>query len=340
MTKWKPAKKAPMIGNAPKIHLGQVQAAVPILIRWGLPFIAWAGGAYLATAILSKAVPDVPINKKNLGLASALVGGGLTSYFLSPTISEHWRPAAYAGAVAGIAAGLYFLFQEPSPPAPESPAANLAKENLPSSCQIPGSQKPNENMAPALSGIRVDLDLEQDKLGGLKRNKYADQDFAFTLRNLTNDTKCFYVGLDVRDVSGNPVTDPDYDSFPSGMSPIGPSLYARKQVTLLPGETKAETLKMPALGSYWSPVTGFNTTVQVDLFRNLRDVSPFQQSNVINVVFVPPWSAWMGQSTIPLVPIEIHDERDPYHVMGCKKCKKKKKSQPFTLPQANIVYNA
>lgn len=44
-------------------------------------------------------------------------------------------------------------------------------------------------------------------------------------------------------------------------------------------------------------------------------------------------SAFMGLpvNQVPLA-FEFHDELDINHVMGCAKCKKKKKKAPFTLP--------
>lgn len=41
----------------------------------------------------------------------------------------------------------------------------------------------------------------------------------------------------------------------------------------------------------------------------------------------------------PLTPMVLHDEWNPVHVMGCKKCKRKKRKTPFSLPQGRIVYN-
>lgn len=284
MTKWKPAKRVPMLGNTRLVHLGQAQAAVvPILIRWGLPFVAWAGGAYLASLIVSKAVPDVPINKKNLGLASALVGGGLTSYFLSPTIADDWKPVAYAGAVAGIAAGLYFLFQEPAAPAPPASTPDYASEEVPIDCKVPWDPQPGRLMSPALSGIRVEFDPAQSEVGGLWRNKYSDQDFAFVLRNIGRETRCFYVGLNILDSDGKPISAADNTSFPSGKSPAAPSSYGRKEVRLVPGQTLSMTLKAPSFGSAWMPITSFDTTVAVELYKNLRDQYPFQVSEPITI---------------------------------------------------------
>lgn len=41
------------------------------------------------------------------------------------------------------------------------------------------------------------------------------------------------------------------------------------------------------------------------------------------------------------VTVEFHDELDINHVIGCKKCKKKKKSVgPYQLPTVPIVYPA
>jgi hypothetical protein len=275
-------------------QLGVVGPIIATAARWLVPWLAVSGGVALTSLVTSNALPQVPINKKNIGLASALIGGGGAAYFVSEGLPEQHRPWAYAAAVAGIASGLYFLFQEPPPPPPVPPSSPMAREEMPTNCRVPGTPKPNENLSPAMSGIRVNMDLDQDRVGGLKRNKYADQDYAFEVRNLTQQPKCFVVGLNIRDDDGNPMTALDNQTFPGGKSPIGPSIYGRQEVFLQPGEYKSMTLKAPGFGSAWMPLTSFNQTVQVELFRNLRDVFPFQESDPIQVNGVPPYLAPVG----------------------------------------------
>jgi hypothetical protein len=53
-------------------------------------------------------------------------------------------------------------------------------------------------------------------------------------------------------------------------------------------------------------------------------------------------AAFMGApaNQVPLT-VEFHDEFDINHVIGCKKCKrKKKKSAPYPLPTVPIIYPA
>jgi hypothetical protein len=49
-------------------------------------------------------------------------------------------------------------------------------------------------------------------------------------------------------------------------------------------------------------------------------------------------------SSVNQVPLagEFHDELDINHVIGCAKCKRKKKypAQPFTLPTVPLIYPA
>jgi len=319
MTKWKPAKKVPMLGNGPRLHLGQVQAAVPILIRFGLPFIAWAGGAYLASLIVAKAVPDVPINKKNLGLASALIGGGLTSYYLSETFSQDWKPAAYAGAVAGIAAGLYCLFQEPAAPEPPSPTG--------SSILPPSSNNPVPNEPPGwlASRLSIMLDPRQDRTGGTVRNMLIDQPFAFSIRNQGKDPLSFFVGLEIRDDEGQVV----FKSKPE------PSEVGMKLMTVPAGDVRNETLLSNPI-NFWFPQT---VSVAVNVYRNRDDSTPAIVSSPISIKMVYPGGGFLGSEAVPLGPIELHDEMNPNHVIGCKKCKRKKKRTSFSLPQGRVVYN-
>lgn len=327
---WMPHKsKGPMLRNG----LGRIQLGNPALLavaRWGLPWLLTAGGVALTSAVAKNSLPEIPINKNNIALASALIGAGAASYMAVEGMPENWKPWAYAAAIAGIGAGSYFLFQPMPPAPPESPASTMAREQMPSTCAVPGTPRYGENMPPSISGIRVDMDLDQDKVGGLKRNKYADQEYAFELRNLSSQPKCFFVGLNIKDDNGDPMTSLDDQTFPGGKSPVGPSKYGRKEVTLQPGEYRPMTLLAPGFGNAAMPFTSFNQTVGVELFRKLRDVFPFQESNTIQVNGVPPYFAGLGGT-------EIHDERDPRHVIGCKKCKKKKNGQQVNLPGMDTI---
>lgn len=289
-TTWKPAPhRRPMLTNRlAGPQLGVVAPLIASAARWLLPWLAVSGGVALTSLVTKNALPDVPINRKNIGLASALMGGGATAYFVSEGLSEPYKPWAYAAAVAGVASGLYFLFQEPPAASLPPTTPNYASEEIPKQCMLPAPPISGGLLTPTQSGVRIELDPAQSKTGGTWRNKYMDQDYAFTVRNISTQPKCFYVGLNIKDDDGNPIWE-DYDpNFPGGKSPVAPSIYGRQEALLAPGETKSMSLKAPALGGF--PLTSYNTTVVVEAFRNLRDQWPVQVSEPISVQQTP----WFG----------------------------------------------
>lgn len=320
MTKWKPARKTPMIGNAPRVILGQIQAA-PVLIRWGLPWLLTAGGIALTSYVATKALPDIPINKSKIGLAAALGGGGFTAYLLSSTVPDDMKPIAYAAAVIGISGAAYFLFT------PSADAGRITPSGEVSS----GQGVPNMSPGVMLQNFVVQDDPKQLQTNGNWRQPFGDQTFDVIVENKSPQTVTFFTGAKVYGA----------DNTLLYTTPAVAPTYGRTKTTIAPGGQEAVKVTIPSPNNWGGPKnTDASWGIEFEFFRQQNDVNPFKVSNSIPIVytFASGLEKFLG-ATSPLRPVEVHDERDPYHVMGCKKCKRKKKSQPYTLPQANLIYN-
>lgn len=308
MNQWKPVKRVPMLSNGPRVQIGQAQVvAVPLmaaLAKWVLPWLAVSGGVALTSYVTSKSLPQIPINKGNIALASALAGGGATAYFVAQGLPENYRPWAYAASVAGIGSALYFLFQE-EPPAPgETPiGGDIQPEMADKSCVVP--KLALEPAGRPQTGLGITFDPAQSKTGGTWRSKYTEQQYSFLLQNFNETPRCFYVGLNIKDEDGRPGYSADNAEFANGKSPAQNALYGRQYVALAgKGRTATVTgpdgkstkvtdsmpmlLKAPAYTEAlsWNAIPGatFNTSVGVELFRNYRDGIPFQVSESISIL--------------------------------------------------------
>jgi hypothetical protein len=263
-----------------------------------------SGGVALTSFVTSKSLPNIPINKGNIALASALAGGGATAYFVSQGLSEQHRPWAYAASIAGIGSALYFLFKE-APPAPgESPVGgDIQPEVADKSCVVP--RLVLEPAGRPQTGIQITFDPAQPKAGGTWRSKYSEQSYAFLLQNFNESPRCFYVGLNIQDADGEPGYSADNVEFPNGRSPAENSVYGRQYVALA-GKGRTATVKgpdgksqevvdylamvlkapayTPALSWGAFPGAAFNTSVAVELFRHYRDGKTFQVSNPISIL--------------------------------------------------------
>lgn len=326
-TTWKPAiAKRPMLINGPKLGQIQAVAAAPAIwaavARWVIPFVAISAGTWLTSNVVSKSLPEIPINKKNIGLAAALAGAGGTAYFVAQGLPEKTQPWAYAAAVAGIAGSLYLLFQEPPQPyepgyTQEVTGGVMHPDTPPQNCAVPrftaggGSVGPvlpmPEPVGPAQSGIRVTFDPNQTLTGSTTRSKYVEQEYVATFQNLNDEPRCFFIGLNIKDDDGDP-TYVGRTDFPNGVSPTTPSPYQRQYVFLAPrGRTADVTtpdgkrikvhdaesfkLKAPAYteAASWNvlPILWSDVSIVVEMFRNNNDQKPFQVSNAINIRYGP-----------------------------------------------------
>lgn len=324
MTKWKPAKKVPMLGNGPRIMLGQIQA-LPVLVRWGLPWLLTAGGIALTSYVATKAVPDVPINKQKIGLAAALGGGGFTAYLLSGTLPDDWKPLAYAAAVAGISASAYFLFSPPEKTDADriTPTANIK----------PGEAVPQYTPGPMLQNFLVETDPKQIQTNGAWRQPFGNQTFDVVISNNSNQPFTFFTGVKV------------YGSNQALMytTPTSAPTYGRTKTTVAPGAQEVVKVTIPK-PSDWEGAKnpGSDTALQFEFFRQQTDPKPFKISEAIPIyyTFASGLESILGVNRAsPIVQVEVHDERNPQHVIGCKKCKRKKKNpQQFTLPTVPLIY--
>lgn len=334
MTKWKPAKRVPMLGNGLRFKIGQgplipleVAAAGGLwsgLVTWVLPWLAVSGGIALTSYATSKSLPSVPINKKNIALASALIGGGGTSYFVGQGLSDAYRPWAYAAAVAGIAAGTYLLFSTPD---------TTEADRATASPQIkPEEVIPKYTPGPMIQDFHVETDPTQDKTAGTWRQPFGNQTFDVFVTNNSNQAFTFFTGVKV------------YGSNQVVMytSPTSAPIYGRTKTTVAPGKQEVIKVTIPKPTNWNGPLNpGEDNALQFEFFRQQTDPTPFLISDAIPIYYTP----FSGLESILGVnrtsPVEVHDEMNPYHVMGCKKCRgKKKKPKPmvYTLPTVPLTY--
>lgn len=328
MTKWKPAKRVPMLGNGPRFQLGQIQA-LPVLVRWGLPWLLTAGGIALTSYVATKAVPDIPINKQKIGLSAALAGAGFTAYFLSSTIPDNYKPIAYAAAVAGIAGGAYFLFSTPEKTEADRVTAspNIAPEQV----------VPKYTPGPMLQNFVVQEDPKQTQTNGRWRQPFGNQTFDVLVSNNSSQPFTFFTGVRVY----------DSDQVLLYASPQIDPAYGRAKTTVAPGGQEVVKVTLPRPGNWGGPDTsGHDLALEFNFFRQQNDPNPFKVSNSIpiNYSLFSGAESILGQTNLrgetrPIVSVEVHDEMNPQHVMGCKKCKrKKKKTQLYTLPTVPLTY--
>lgn len=247
------------------------------LVRWVLPWLAVSGGVALTSLVASKSLPNIPINQKNIGLASALMGGGGAAYFASEGLSEKYKPWAYAASVLGIASGLYFLFQEPPPPPPfPTTGGGTIQPLIPSAQQVP-------RVSPGWlsQALVLKLDPQQTFTGGTVRSMGVDQPYAFAIRNQDpNNTARFYAGLDIRDDDQKVL----FKSQPDA------SVYTSKYIEIGPNGSQTYELLSPSQW-FWLPQT---VTVTVSLYRNRDEQTPFMESNSIPIKMVYPGGGIMG----------------------------------------------
>lgn len=271
MTKWKPAKK-PMLGNG-RVQMGVVGPIVATAARWLLPWLAVSGGMALTSYTASKALPNVPINQKNIGISSALIGAGTVAYFISEKLSEAQKPFAYAASVGGIAAGLYFLFKEASP----EPTPDI----IPSKYIPPGQEVPAWTPGQMQQAFTVYADPDQPNTGGSRRWLSGDQNYEVVVKNDTSSTVSFFVGAEVYEAGSTRLYRSTNQSDPK---------YGRKKVTLAPagqpGNDARVIVTVPSIkGSWWESYAGPGVAVDFEFFRQAEDNTPFKVSEPIAIQY-------------------------------------------------------
>lgn len=276
---WKPAPhKAPMLGNG-RAQMGLV-AAIPIgwkiLLNVGLPLVIGAGAIALTSSTVKSAVPEIPINKKNIGIAALLGGGGLAGYYLSDMLPEGYKPVGYAIAVAGIASSLYFLFK--------APAVGDSAEIIPSHVVTTSERVPPWSPSQMIEVFTVFADPDQPNTGGWRRFP-GDQEYEVIVRNESNQPITFFTGLEL---------------YGRGLTRIfrspGPSnpTVGRKKVTLAPsgspGASQAIRLTIPENYQRQNIIPLYkDLAVNFEFFRQGNDEQPFKVSESFPITygFVP-----------------------------------------------------
>lgn len=264
---WKPApNRRPMLANS-HAQLGVILAAAPIgwkiLLNVGAPLLIGAGAIYATGAIAKSAIPEIPVNKKSIGRAALLGGGGIAAYYLSDLLPQEWKPVAYVGAVAGVAGALYYLFSEPSPEA--------AQEIIPPRQVTPNLQVPTLPPGPLADAMTVFVDSEQPNTGGTHRWPWGDQEYEVVLKNNLSRPMSYFVGVAVSPEGGTV----------QWRSPQIDPRYGRRRVDLAPNQDASVKLKVP------SSAVGItkNYGISFEFFRQGNDLTPFRVSEAIPIFY-------------------------------------------------------
>jgi hypothetical protein len=257
-----------MMGNTgPRLGFAPA-AAVALPFAWkflwtvGVPLVLTAGGIAVGGALVKSAVPDIPINRRSVGRAALLGGGGVAAYYLSDLLPEKWKPAAYIGAVAGISGALYFLFSEPG----LEPTPNI----IPSLTVPPEKQVPKLTPAPMVQAFDIYVDPDQPNTGGSMRWPWGDQEYEVYIKNNMTKEVVFFVGVSI--TTGG---------FKVGYtSPIVDPRYGRKQVTLPPGKDDIVKVRVPSVFS-----GGAQLEIGFELFQQGNDARPFRVTDAVPITY-------------------------------------------------------
>lgn len=268
---WKPAAyRAPMLSNR-RYEMGNPLAlAVPILIRWGLPFLLVSGGMLLTTGAAKQAFPNVPFNQENIGISSLLGGIGVASYMFADVLPEEYKGIGYAIGVLGVGSSLYLLFQKPEK------KSSYTKEPDP------------DNIVPSyyssVPPLNIYVDPEQRNVGGLRRwlNPLSSggEDFEVQVKNLSRNELTFYVGLEA------------FIEGPNGIqrihrSPEKDPYYGRKEETLAPMEERNIVLSLPFIDKIQQAK---DFAVDFEFFRRPGDQQAFHTTGALPMTStVLPW---------------------------------------------------
>lgn len=254
-----------MLSNGRRFELGNPLAvAIPVLLRWGLPFLLVSGGMLVTSEVVKKTFPEVPFNQKNIGKASLIGGAGVASYMFADVLPDAYKPIGYALGVVGVGISLYLLL---TPPEKEGAVPN---PYVPS-----GEIFPPLTPGPLLTQFNVLPDAEQKTTGGWRRWPYNDQTFEIVVENFTNQTITFFTGVGM---------------YPSGYTrdyiyrtpPVDVN-YGRTKWTVPAGGSERIKVTVPPWSQLPRQGGENNFAVDFEFFRSRDDREPFKVSAPITI---------------------------------------------------------
>lgn len=323
MTKWKPAnKKPPMLGNGNSLggyQLGIVW--VPLLATAGrfLIPLAVGTGAYFAFTGEDEKGDKTTLGISNRKIAySALAGGiGAAAFLGSSILPENVRPIGTVVGAIGTAAAIAILFW---PDPKKLPERAIVKDG-----SVPIDQELPRNTASAVlnNTFKLRMPEEQSLTTGKVRSVHKPQEYEFEVTN--------YSGKPLSAIFGAKITDPTTTSLIHRTPATDEPSYGRRAYTVPPDnmphtyKVKVPDLDIPLewWGQYFS---GRVVDVGIEVFRNLSDDKSFFESNPIAIRYAQTGIELGSTQSVAPVQVALHDERDPNHVIGCAKCKKKRRA--------------
>lgn len=275
MTKWKPAKRVPMISNGPRFMLGQgplIPAEAGILaaaMRWFIPFAAVSGGMWLTSNAVKSSFPEIPLNKENLGWASALAGVGTAAYFIAKPLEGTAQAIAYTAMAASLGAAGYLLFK----PSTVGLPTKTQNGKVPVNEELPELGYLHKNFI-------VTMPVDQPTTNGPIRSVFFDQEYEFQVTNYFDHQVSFFAGV--------VLTNADNMSLIYKTQATNEPTYGRKAFTV-PADGLPHTfkIKVPKLDPRSNWAKGFALGQDVDVvtqtFRTLGDTVSLIESNPIGV---------------------------------------------------------
>lgn len=268
-----------MLSNRPRIQMG----FLPALFAAAEPVLPWiigiigVGGAAIGVSALARNEAEqwkgaTGLNLSNVPIAVLSGGTGAIAFVISGNLEGTGKVIATSVGVAGVAGALLALFTgQPKPPVPPGPGeAPKTPLSVPPASVPAGQQAPNIAPGPLSRAFTVSFPPSQPNTGGTVRNVLRDQDWEFVVRNETGTPVSFYTGVAIYDEGSNLVW----------KSPAVDPVYGRKLMTVPPGQSVSGSQKSQ---NYGVTLLGKSLAVEIDLFRNRDDSTPFLTSEAIPI---------------------------------------------------------
>jgi hypothetical protein len=250
--------------------MGFLPALAPAL-PWILGILG-TGGAVIGLSALARHEAEkwkesTGLNLSNVPIAVLSGGAGAIAFVISGNLEGTGKAIATSLGVVGIAGAVYALFTgNPAPP----PASAVSK--APPTVPPARSEHPVPVLAPGplVRSFTLSLIPSQPNTGGTTRQMWADQDWEFVIRNETASPYSVYSGISIYDEGSQLLW----------KSSLIDPVYGRKLTDLAPGSAAPVILKSHSLDFRSLPSS---VAVQVDLFRNRDDSTPFMSSEAIPI---------------------------------------------------------
>lgn len=253
--------------------IGPLILALEPALPW-IVGILGVGGAAVGVSVLarneaSKWKESSGLNLSNVPIAVLSGSIGAIALVVGGNLQGTGKVISTSVGIAGIGGAVIALFTG-SPPTPP-PAAGDEKTPL----SVPPANVPEKLQPPKLAPgplarmITLSLVPSQPNTGGTTRQMWSDQNWEFVVRNEGLGPLAFYSGISIYDEGSTLVW----------KSPPVDPVYGRKLINLAPGQDADVIQKSASVGF----VIPRSVSVEVDLYRNRDDATPFMTSETIPI---------------------------------------------------------